>query len=196
MEELSLHILDIAMNSIRAGATEVAVEVTEDRSRDLLAFVIRDNGCGMTEDQLARVHDPFFTTRDTRRVGLGIPLLKQTAEQAGGGLTVTSAPGQGTTVEARFGLGHVDRPPLGDIAATVWTLIVTNPKLEFYYRHERDGARFELSTKELKAKLRRRKLGTPRMAKALHKYISENEERLAAREKAAEAGRLEGEGTP
>jgi hypothetical protein len=184
VEELSLHILDIAMNSVRAGATEVAVEVTEDRGRNVLTFVVRDNGCGMTEDQLARIHDPFFTTRDTRRVGLGIPLLKQAAEQAGGGLNVTSSPGKGTTVEARFGLDHVDRPPLGDIAATIWTLVVTNPEIEVAYRHERDGACFALDTRELKTKLMRGKLGSPMLAKALHKYLDDNEARLAEEAKA------------
>ncbi len=179
MEELSLHILDIAMNSIRAGATEIAVEVTEDRARNLLAFAVRDNGCGMTEEQLAQIHDPFFTTRDTRRVGLGIPLLKQTAEQAGGGLAVTSSPGQGTAVEARFELDHVDRPPLGDIAATVWTLVVTNADVEFEYRHTIDGACFEVGTAELKQTLATRSLGKPRVAGALLKYLRERERRLA-----------------
>ena len=179
MEELSLHILDIGMNSIRAGATRVAVEVAEDRSRDLLTFLIRDNGRGMTEDQLARIHDPFFTTRDTRRVGLGIPLLKQTAEQAGGGLTVTSAPGRGTTVEARFGLDHVDRPPLGDVAATIWTMVVTNPRVEFEYRHTIDGAAFEMRTADLKQTLVTDSLGKPRLAKAFLKYLRESERRLA-----------------
>jgi anti-sigma regulatory factor (Ser/Thr protein kinase) len=179
VEELSLHILDIAMNSIRAGATEIAVEVTEDRARNLLAFAVRDDGCGMTEEQLAQIHDPFFTTRDTRRVGLGIPLLKQTAEQAGGGLAVTSSPGQGTAVEARFELDHVDRPPLGDIAATVWTLVVTNADVEFEYRHTIDGACFEVGTAELKRTLATRSLGKPRVAGALLKYLRERERRLA-----------------
>lgn len=167
------------MNSIRAGATEIAVEVTEDRARNLLAFAVRDDGCGMTEEQLAQIHDPFFTTRDTRRVGLGIPLLKQTAEQAGGGLAVTSSPGQGTAVEARFELDHVDRPPLGDIAATVWTLVVTNADVEFEYWHTIDGACFEVGTAELKRTLATRSLGKPRVAGALLKYLREHERRLA-----------------
>lgn len=180
MEDISLHILDITQNSIRAGATKVRIEIVEKARENTFVFIIRDNGSGMTEEDLSRVHDPFFTTRTTRRVGLGIPLLKQTAEQAGGGLTVTSAPGEGTTVEARYELDSVDRPPLGDVAASIWTLIVTNPRVDFDYRHERDGARFELSTEELKDKLRRRTLATPQIAKALRKYVAENEERLAA----------------
>ncbi len=179
MEDLSLHILDIAQNSIRAGATAVAVEVVEDRAADLLSFTICDDGCGMTEDQLARLHDPFFTTRETRKVGLGIPLLKQTAEQAGGGLTVTSAPAKGTTVVARYGYAHVDRPPLGDVAATLWTLIVLNPEVEFRYRHERDGAVFELETAALKKKIGVKSLGRPRIAAALREYIDDGEETLA-----------------
>ncbi|UCH78008.1 MAG: ATP-binding protein [Candidatus Coatesbacteria bacterium] len=179
MEDLSLHLLDIAMNSIRAGATAISLEIVEDREANLLTFAIRDNGCGMTEDQLSRLHDPFFTTRKTRRVGLGLPLLKQAAEQAGGGLTVTSAPGEGTTVEAQFGLDHIDRPPLGDVAATVWSLIVTNPRVEFEYRHARDDAAFEVKTAELKVKLATSSLGQPRLAKALKKYLADNEGRLA-----------------
>jgi anti-sigma regulatory factor (Ser/Thr protein kinase) len=179
VEELSLHILDIAMNSIRAGATEVAVEVTEDRGQNLLAFAVRDNGCGMTEEQLAQIHDPFFTTRDTRRVGLGIPLLKQTAEQAGGGLAVHSSTGRGTTVEARFELDHVDRPPVGDMAATVWTLVVTNADVEFDYRHTIDGACFEVNTTKLKETLTTNSLTKPRVAGALLKYLRDRERRLA-----------------
>ncbi len=181
MEDLSLHLLDIAMNSIRAGATAISLEIVEDRGENLLSFAVRDNGSGMTEDQLARLHDPFFTTRTTRRVGLGIPLLKQTAEQAGGGLTVTSAPGKGTTVEARYEYDNVDTPPLGDVAATLWTLIVTSPGVDFEYVHVRGADRFEMSTRDLKTLLRRSKLSAPRVAKALRKYITENEQRLAAR---------------
>ena len=180
MEDLSLHILDIAQNSIRAGATKIEIEVVEQPAENLLAFIIRDNGSGMTEDQLARLHDPFFTTRTTRRIGLGVPLLKQTAEQAGGGLTVTSAPGKGTTVEARYAYDNVDTPPLGDVATTIWTLVVINPRVDFAYTHARGAGRFEMSTAELKDTLRRRNLSTPRVAKALRKYITENERRLAA----------------
>jgi anti-sigma regulatory factor (Ser/Thr protein kinase) len=179
VEDISLHILDITQNSIRAGATKVRIEIDEKVRENAFVFVIRDNGSGMTAEKLSRVHDPFFTTRTTRRVGLGIPLLEQTAEQTGGGLTVTSAPGEGTTVEARYQLDNIDRPPLGDVAATIWTLIVTNPRVEFEYSHERDGARFELSTEELKDKLRRRTLATPQIAKALRKYVADNEKRVA-----------------
>jgi hypothetical protein len=180
MEDLSLHILDITQNSTRAGATRVAIEVVERPAENLLAFIIRDNGSGMTEDQLSRLHDPFFTTRTTRRVGLGIPLLKQTAEQAGGGLAVTSAPGKGTTVEARYEYDNVDTPPLGDIATTIWTLVVTNPGVDFDYVHVRGESRFEMNTAALKNTLRRRNLSSPRVARALRKYITENEQRLAA----------------
>ena len=178
MEDLSLHILDIAQNSIRAGATRVALEITEDPAADELRFTIADNGCGMTEEQLAKLHDPFFTTRTTRRVGLGIPLLKQGAEQAGGGISVTSAPGKGTTVAARYQLANIDRPPLGDVAATIWTLIVMNEDVAFTYRHRRGDATFEINTDELKKLLNTRRFGTPRLATALRKYIEEGEARL------------------
>jgi hypothetical protein len=187
MEDLSLHILDIAQNSIRAGAAAVAVEVVEDEAANLLSFAVRDDGRGMTEEELSRLPDPFFTTRETRRVGLGIPLLKQTAEQAGGGLAVTSAPGKGTAVEARYELRHIDTPPLGDLAATVWTLVVLNPKVEFRYVHRRDGRRFELDTAELKKLLSATKLGLPRVARALRQYIANGEAALRAGAPAGEA---------
>ncbi len=192
MEDLSLHMLDITQNAIRAGATEVAIEVVEDRAANVASFVIRDNGCGMTEEQLSRLHDPFFTTRTTRRVGLGVPLLKQTAEQAGGGLRVTSAPGAGTTVEARFQYDHPDRPPLGDVVATFWTLVVTNPRVEFTFRHERDGAYYDVSTAALKRFLRVPKLGTPRLARAFKQYLQTREE-LLAQAAGRQAGRVDDE---
>jgi hypothetical protein len=180
MEDLSLHILDIAQNSIRAGATKIQIDVDEDAAANRLRFVIVDDGCGMTEEQLAKLHDPFFTTRSTRRVGLGIPLLKQGAEQAGGGVTITSRPGVGTTVEACYELDNIDRPPLGDLAATVWTLLILNENVLFEYRHTRGGREFEVSTAQLRHNLGTRKFSTPKLAAALRQFIADGETRLAA----------------
>lgn len=180
MEDLSLHLLDIVQNSIRAGAAKIKVEVEEDAAANRLRFVIVDDGCGMTEEQLAQLHDPFFTTRSTRRVGLGIPLLKQGAEQAGGGVKITSQPGQGTTVEAWYELANIDRPPVGDLAATVWTLLVLNENVLFEYRHTRGGREFEVSTAQLRYNLGTRKFSTPKLAAALKQFIAEGEARLAA----------------
>ena len=119
MQELSLNVLDIAQNSVRAGARLIEIMVDEQPESDIMTITVADDGCGMTPEQAAHVTDPFFTTRTTRRVGLGVPFLKMAAEMTGGGLTIETAPGRGTTVRAVFGLTHIDRMPLGDIAATI-----------------------------------------------------------------------------
>ncbi len=178
MEELALHILDIAQNSIRAGARNVVVTVEESTEADTITIVIIDDGSGMDEETVRKLSDPFFTTRDTRDIGLGIPLFTQTAEMCGGNVGIDSEPGRGTTVTACFQLNHIDRPPLGDIATTVWALIALNPKVEFKYRHARDGAEFVVDTAEIKKFLGVRKFNSPRMARYLKEYLTAGEERL------------------
>jgi len=131
MQELSLNILDVAQNSVRAGATLTEITVDEQPADDRLTISIRDNGCGMAPEQVRQVTDPFFTTRTTRRVGLGVPLLKMAAELTGGSLEITSEPGRGTSLRAVFGLNHIDRMPLGDIAATICSLVQCNPDIDF-----------------------------------------------------------------
>ena len=131
MQELSLNVLDIAQNSVRAGARLIEIMVDEQPESDTMTITVADDGCGMTPEQAAHVTDPFFTTRTTRRVGLGVPFLKMAAEMTGGGLTIETAPGRGTTVCAVFGLTHIDRMPLGDIAATICSLIQCNPEIDF-----------------------------------------------------------------
>ncbi len=148
MRELSLNVLDIAQNSIAAAATLVTVEVEE--TEGMLTIRIGDNGRGMTAEQLEQIRDPFYTTRKTRRVGMGIPLLRMAAEMAGGSLTIESEVGIGTTVTARFGLDHIDRMPLGDIVGTMDTLIRLNPEIDFVYRHTVDEQSFELDTRSLR----------------------------------------------
>ncbi len=150
MRELSLNVLDIAQNSISAGATLIELSVCEDTKNDRLSLVITDNGRGMTPEQLARVRDPFYTTRTTRKVGMGIPLFRMAAEMAGGELVIRSIVGEGTTVTATFGLTHIDRMPLGDMVGTVSALIRMNPHLDFVYRHNVDGQSFELDTRILR----------------------------------------------
>ena len=144
MRELSLNMLDIAQNSIAAGATLVTLAVDCDRAADRLTLTVEDNGRGMTAEQLEQVRDPFFTTRTTRKVGMGIPLFRMAAEMAGGGLQIRSAPGVGTTVEAVFTLSHIDRMPLGDMDGTVTALIrrsisfISSPRTAV--RHKRTPA--------------------------------------------------------
>jgi anti-sigma regulatory factor (Ser/Thr protein kinase) len=152
MEDLSLHILDIVENSITAGARNVEIIVREHVAVDRLTIEITDDGKGMNPEAAGKVADPFFTTRSTRRVGLGVPLLEQAARQANGTLDVWSVPGVGTKVKATFQRSHIDRKPLGNIAETMITLVVGNSDVDFTYRHERNGEKFTFDTKEIKAR--------------------------------------------
>lgn len=139
MEDLSLHILDVVENSITAGAREVGILIDEDNAENRLSLEITDNGKGMDEEMRSKVLDPFFTTRTTRRVGLGLPLLAEAARQSGGGLELDSAPGRGTTVRAVFQIGHPDLKPLGDVASTLGAILAGRPELELKFVHRLDG---------------------------------------------------------
>ncbi len=141
MEDLSLHILDIAENAVAAGATRIRIAVNENERRNVLAFRVTDNGRGMTGDEKARALDPFFTT-GKKRTGLGLPLLAQTADLCGGRLMLASTPGRGTRVIARLPYAHVDRPPLTRMAETILTLMFAHPGIDFTYRHTRNGLIF------------------------------------------------------
>ncbi len=143
MEDLSLHVLDIAENAVAAGATRILIAVNENERRDLLTLRVTDNGRGMSPEEEKRALDPFFTT-GRKRTGLGLPLLAQTAELCGGGLTLGPAPGGGTRVQARFRFSHVDRPPLTKMAETMMVLYFGHPGIDFHYRHTRNGLRFSL----------------------------------------------------
>ena len=150
MEDLSLHILDIVENSIRAHARKIEIKITEDKKRDLLDIEIIDDGEGMDESTIKNVLDPFFTTRNTRKVGLGLPLLAQSAEESGGSVKIKSKPGKGTKVRATFGYSHIDRRPFGDIGKSLKVLIVANPDIDFIYDYKKNGASYHICTKELK----------------------------------------------
>jgi len=153
MQDLSLHILDIAENGIRAGATLVEIAITEDIDRDLLRITIRDNGRGMNGEMLQKATDPFVTTRTTRRVGMGLPLLKQAAEETGGDLRIASELGKGTEVIATFKESHIDRRPLGDMAATLTTLIMGNPNLDVVYTSNLRPEPIEVDTRSIRQEL-------------------------------------------
>lgn len=173
MRELSLNVLDIAQNSIAAGATLIGITVEEDTAGDHMRIAIEDNGRGMTAEQVAQVRDPFYTTRTTRKVGMGIPLFRMAAEMAGGGLTIRSAPGAGTTVAATFVLSHIDRMPLGDIDGTLTVLIRLNPGLDFCYRHTIDGREMALDTRTLREILGDVPLDTPEVMDWIAGYLAE-----------------------
>ena len=156
MKELSLYILDIAMNSVRAGADVIAI--TLDEGDETLDFTIRDNGCGMTAEQVAHLSDPFFTTRKTRKVGLGVPFLRMLAEMTGGCVRVESVPesesaDHGTVVFARFFKNHIDFVPLGDMPATLVTLVQGSPEVDFEFCHTFPGGEVRLSMKEVRSYL-------------------------------------------
>ena len=153
MPEISLNILDVAENSVRAEASLIEITVSVQPEEDTLTVIIKDDGCGMTPEQAASVQDPFFTTRTTRKVGLGVPFFKQAAESTGGSFRIDSEKGKGTTVKAVFGLSHIDRMPLGDISSTVQTLIVFNEHIDFRYTYEYGGKSFILDTREMREML-------------------------------------------
>ena len=177
MRELSLHILDILQNSIEAGATLVELTIEEDLSTDRLAITVGDNGRGMSEAQVARIFDPFYTTRKTRHVGLGLPLFKVAAQRCNGDLTVNSQLGQGTTVRATFQHSHIDRAPLGDMTGTLLAVILAN-KCDLRYIHRVDGKEFEFHTASLKAELGEIPLTQPAVRQWLQKFIAEGERDL------------------
>ena len=153
MKEIALHIMDIVQNSITAGAGFITIGVFIDKERDTLAVEIGDNGKGMDADMLARVTSPFTTTRTTRKVGLGISLLKAGAEAADGSFQISSQPGRGTQVRAVYGLSHIDRPPLGDIASVIHTLMVCNPEIDFAFETGCGEKAFAANTAEIKETL-------------------------------------------
>jgi hypothetical protein len=153
VREIALHILDIAENSVAAGASEVHISVVEDVRNDRLRIAVSDNGRGMDEDLLARVTDPFVTSRTTRKVGLGIPLLKAAAEACNGHLRITSAVGQGTHLEAEFQRSHIDRMPLGDLAGTVFTLVVGHPQVHWVFDYRVGDAQFIFDDEPIKREL-------------------------------------------
>jgi hypothetical protein len=153
MLELSLHILDIAENAVRAEAETVTIMLVEDPKTDRLILEIRDDGKGMAEGELQRVLDPFYTTKKVRRVGLGLPMLAQAAQNAGGGFEIESKPSEGTAVRVAFQLSHIDRQPLGDLPGTLATLIAGNPDIHFIYRHRREQEEYALDTDEIKREI-------------------------------------------
>jgi hypothetical protein len=149
MPDLAMHILDIVENSTRAEAKTVSLNIVEDSKANIFIISIIDDGKGMTEEELKRALDPFYTTKKKRsKVGLGLPMLRETAEQAGGSLVVTSAPGKGTNVLARMVLDHIDRPPLGDINETLQIVITTNPGVIFDIAYTVDGETENFSTRD------------------------------------------------
>lgn len=182
MRELSLHLLDVVENAIEAGARHLALAIVEDLDADLLTMSVVDDGRGMDAETLGRVRDPFFTSRTTRHVGLGIPLFAAAAERCAGELTIHSQPGGGTAVVARFRHSHIDRAPLGDLTGTLICILMRDDDLELDYRHaviDRSAERtFEWSTTEIRDALGDLPLSTPAVREWLSGFVAEGEAQL------------------
>ena len=180
MSELSLNILDIAQNSITAGASLVEVVIKIEHKNDMLILSVKDNGKGMSKEFLETVENPFVTTRKTRKVGLGISFFKQAAEMTGGCLKIDSQPGAGTTIAAFFKKNHIDRQPLGDIPGTMTALCTLNPDIDFTLDYIADENEFKFDTREVRELLGDDvPLSSPSVADFLNEYIKENIENLS-----------------
>lgn len=173
MEDLSLHILDVVENAISAKAKKVEISVIEEMEKDRLVIEIKDDGIGMDEEVRQRAADPFFTTRTSRRVGLGLSFLSQAAEEAGGRLEIDSQPGDGTRVRATFQHGHIDRKPLGDMAETIMTILLGNPDIDVHYLHVRGEKSYTLKSEWWKEKFKDEAFMTPEAIGWLRKHLQE-----------------------
>lgn len=169
-----MHIMDILQNSIRAKATLIQLNVTEDSVADTLTLEFIDDGCGMSEETLSKVLNPFFTTRTTRKVGLGLSLLKQNAEQTGGGLDIQSKLGEGTVVRAVFGLSHWDRQPMGDLPGTLILTVSAHPEIRFIFRYKSETIDFVFDTEEVNEVLDGASLQDPSIVRDLKELVEAN----------------------
>lgn len=178
MTELSLNVLDVAQNSVKAKATLIEISVRSDFEKDLMTIVIADNGCGMDEQQLSAVCDPFYTTRTTRKVGLGVSFFKLAAESAGGEFSITSEKGVGTTVTASFQISNIDRMPLGDMTATMHSLITLNADIDFVYTYRVDDKEFILDTRQFREILEGVPFDLPEVSAYIKEYLFSNKEEV------------------
>ncbi len=174
MRDISMHILDIAGNSVRAGASLVEVTLTEYPENDILMLTVKDDGCGMDKETIAKAMDPFFTSRITRKVGLGIPLLQQNAQQTGGNVFIESEPGKGTLLMAVFTHSHIDRPPMGDLPGTLSLLVSGNPDVDFSFVHRIAQQEYIFDSRAVKGVLDGVEITQPSVVKFIKEMIKEN----------------------
>ncbi|MBP8856118.1 MAG: ATP-binding protein [Oscillospiraceae bacterium] len=181
MQELSMNVLDIAENSVAAGAKLICITLAADTAQKRLTLTIADDGCGMSADTLARVTDPFCTGRKTRKVGLGLPFLKMAAEMTDGTFAIESALGVGTTVTATFTLGHIDLAPIGALGETIAALLQCNPDIDFTFIVRADKAEFCADTRELREILGGVSFAEPEVAVWLREYLEEHSNEILKR---------------
>jgi len=174
MEDISLHILDVAENSVAAGATAITISLVADKGKDLLTLDIEDNGRGIPAALIGQVLDPFYTTRTTRKIGFGLSLLSQSAREGGGDMSVTSTEGAGTRISAYFQYSHMDRKPLGNLADTFSVLIAGNPDIDFIITCRLNGKEVLFDTRLIRSALEEIPLNTPAVIAAIRKYLQES----------------------
>ena len=178
MREIALHLLDVAENSVAAGAKQIEILIDEDLRHDRLSIVVQDDGQGMDEEILIHVCDPFVTSRTTRRVGFGIPLFKAAAEACNGHLKITSAVGQGTRLKAEFQRSHIDRMPLGDLAGTILQLVVVHPQIHWLFRYQVGEQIFIFDDEPIKKELVGVSLTEPTVLAFIRELLQEGIERV------------------
>jgi len=181
MKDFSLHILDIAENSIKAEARKIEIRIETNSKEDLLSLEIRDDGKGMDKETIKMALDPFFTTKESRRFGLGLPLLAQAAKLANGSICIESKPGEGTRVKATFQASHIDTKPLGDIPQTVVTLMMGHPEVDILYSHKIDDSEYCFDTREMRAQLNGMPVNSPEVIRFARKNIKEGLDNLRRR---------------
>lgn len=175
MTEISLNVLDVVNNCVRANATLIEITIEASTIKDRLCITIKDNGCGMSEEQMLKVSDPFFTTRNTRKVGLGIPFFKMAALCTGGSFDISSKLSVGTVVTAEFVLSHIDRMPLGDIVTTIQMLITMNCDIDFIYKYKVDDREFILDTRQMRELLGETiKFSDHEISEYIKEYLTDN----------------------
>jgi len=180
MKDLALHILDILQNSVTAGATLIKLQIDEIPDEDKYLVKFTDNGKGMDAGMVKQVTDPFFTTRSTRKVGLGLPLLKQNADRTGGNMKIHSLPGEGTEVEVEFSYKHIDRLPTGDIPGTLALTASSYRSIDFIYEHITPSGTFIFDTREIKETLEDLPISNPKVITFMKNMIRENLEEIKA----------------
>ena len=178
MEDLSLHILDIVENAIAARAKNIGVTIIEEPDKDRLVIKIKDDGMGMDEEVSQKAIDPFFTTRSSRKVGLGLSLMNQAAQEAGGSLRIESELGKGTIITATFQYHHIDRKPLGNMTETMTMLLLGNPQLNIIYTHQRKRKGYVFNSQWLKERFNDQPSFSPEAIQWLRKHLNEGLARI------------------
>jgi anti-sigma regulatory factor (Ser/Thr protein kinase) len=180
MKDMALHILDILQNSVTAASTLIKLDITEVPDKDKYLVTFTDNGKGMDAEMVKHVTDPFFTTRTTRKVGLGLSLLKLNAERTGGNMKIHSNKGTGTEVKVEFSYHHIDRIPTGDIAGVLALTVSSYPEIDFIYTHITPEGTFVFDTREIKETLGEVPVSNPQVIEFMKDLIRENLEEIKA----------------